>query len=70
MTEPQDFEEFDTLTQDLRERNEKALRMGGTEAIAKQHSRNKLTARERIDLLFDSETFQEFGRLAHQHSHH
>jgi methylmalonyl-CoA decarboxylase subunit alpha len=67
MSEPKTF---DTLTQELRERNERVLQMGGEEAVAKQHGRNKLTARERIDLLFDPGTFEEFGRLAHQHSHH
>ena len=42
--------------------------MGGEERIAQQHARHKLTARERIDLLFDTGTFVEFGLLAHQHS--
>lgn len=40
--------------------------MGGKEAIEKQHSRGKLTARERVDLLFDEGTFEEFGVLAYQ----
>jgi propionyl-CoA carboxylase beta chain len=36
-------------------------RLGGGEArIAAQHKRGKLTARERIDLLLDSESFEEF----------
>jgi propionyl-CoA carboxylase beta chain len=43
----------------LRERREAALLGGGTEAIAKQHERGKLTARERIDLLVDPGTFEE-----------
>ena len=42
--------------------------MGGEERVAQQHARHKLTARERIDLLFDTGTFVEFGLLAHQHS--
>ncbi|MFN2463836.1 MAG: acyl-CoA carboxylase subunit beta [Candidatus Dormibacteria bacterium] len=49
---------------DLRRRREKARQMGGPEKVQKQHDRNKLTARERIDLLFDAGTFQEFGLLA------
>ncbi len=32
---------------------------GGDAAIAKQHERGKLTARERIDLLFEPDTFRE-----------
>ncbi|HEY4868710.1 MAG TPA: carboxyl transferase domain-containing protein, partial [Candidatus Dormibacteraeota bacterium] len=42
--------------------------MGGEERIAQQHGKNKLTARERLALLYDPGTFVEFGLLAHQHS--
>ena len=34
---------------------------GGDTRIAAQHTKNKLTARERIDLLIDPGTFQEIG---------
>ena len=61
---------LDDLTAALHERRDRALGMGGSEAIAKQHGRSKLTARERVDLLFDQGTFVEFGLLAHQHSLH
>ena len=61
---------LDELTAELHERKERYLGMGGPEAIAKQHSRGKLTARERIERLFDPGTFLEFGLLAHQHSMH
>ncbi|TFG42855.1 MAG: acyl-CoA carboxylase subunit beta, partial [Syntrophobacterales bacterium] len=37
---------------------------GGPEAIARHHQRGKLTARERIDLLFDRGSFVEVNRLA------
>ncbi|MFH1434093.1 MAG: carboxyl transferase domain-containing protein [Pseudomonadota bacterium] len=41
------------------------LRMGGGEkAIENQHKAGKLTARERLDLLFDAGTFQEKGLWA------
>ena len=40
--------------------------MGGDERIAKQHQRGKLTVRERLDLLFDSDSFVELGLLAEQ----
>src|ERR1700716_306893 len=42
--------------------------MGGEERIAHQHGKHKLTARERLALLYDPGTFVEFGLLAHQHS--
>ena len=61
---------LDDLAADLAARRERAMRMGGEESIAKQHGRDKLTARERIDLLFDAGTFIELGLLAHQHSLH
>ncbi len=38
-----------------------SLAGGGQERIDAQHQRGKLTARERIDLLFDCDTFQEIG---------
>ena len=44
---------------DLKEREAKLLEMGGKEAVEKQHERGKLTARERINLLFDAGTFRE-----------
>ncbi|MFH1887724.1 MAG: carboxyl transferase domain-containing protein [Pseudomonadota bacterium] len=45
--------------QDLLEREEKIRRMGGEKGVAKQHESGKLTARERLDLLFDPGTFRE-----------
>ena len=48
---------------DLRERKNKILQMGGPKNIDKQHSRGKLTARERIDCLFDKNTFSETDAL-------
>lgn len=47
-----DFKELDKL-------REKALQGGGPERIVKQHEKGKLTARERINLLLDPDTFQE-----------
>jgi acetyl-CoA carboxylase carboxyltransferase component len=52
------------LVEELRARRERALAMGGPEAIAKQHAEGKLTVRERIALLFDPGTFHEIGLLA------
>jgi acetyl-CoA carboxylase carboxyltransferase component len=44
---------------ELKEKEAKLLEMGGSEAVSKQHERGKMTARERIDLLFDKGTFRE-----------
>ena len=44
---------------ELQEREAKLKEMGGEAAVKKQHDRGKLTARERIDLLFDPGTFRE-----------
>jgi len=44
---------------DLIKREEKEREMGGAKKIEKQHKSGKLTARERIDLFFDSGSFRE-----------
>ncbi|MFV2089072.1 MAG: acyl-CoA carboxylase subunit beta [Pseudomonadales bacterium] len=41
-----------------------AREMGGADGVAFQHGRGKLTVRERIDLLADTDSFQEIGTLA------
>lgn len=46
---------------DLRERKEKIRAAGGEQAVERQHSRGKLTARERIEYLLDDGSFQEVG---------
>jgi propionyl-CoA carboxylase beta chain len=33
----------------------------GSESIEKRHAKNQLSARERVDILFDASTFQEWG---------
>ncbi len=48
--------------EELEERTKLAEAMGGEERIANQHDRGKLTVRERIDLLFDDDTFRERGK--------
>jgi 3-methylcrotonyl-CoA carboxylase beta subunit len=52
------------LTSELRELEAKLRLGGGAERIEKQHKQGKLTARERIDLLLDKDSFrQEIGLL-------
>jgi len=46
-------------SEDLRERKEKIQLGGGEARIQKQHEKGKLTARERLALLFDEGTFVE-----------
>lgn len=51
-------------TQELLDKRAKVQQMGGEDRIRRQHERGKLTARERIELLVDPDSFQEFGALA------
>ncbi|MDJ0828225.1 MAG: carboxyl transferase domain-containing protein [Desulfobacterales bacterium] len=46
---------------DLKEREAKIQQMGGEKAVAKHKEKGKLTARERLNTLFDPGTFQEIG---------
>ena len=50
--------------EELRQMRANAKLGGGPQRIAEQHAKGKLTARERLDALLDSGTFQELGRLA------
>ena len=59
-------DEYSAKISELEARRHKNLAMGGKDKIAKQHERGKLTVRERLDLLFDKDTFVEFGLLAQQ----
>lgn len=55
---------FKELLADLESRKSKALEMGGQAKIEKRRAEGHLNARERIDYLFDSDTFVEHGLLA------
>lgn len=48
------------LIEKLYEMRHKARQGGGEERIKTQHEKGKLTARERIDLLLDDDSFEEF----------
>ncbi len=52
----------------LEEKKQKARLGGGQERIDKQHAKKKLTARERIELLFDPGTFEEIGMFVEHRS--
>jgi acetyl-CoA carboxylase carboxyltransferase component len=49
------------LAEDLAARRERIRRGGGEEKIAAQHAQEKLTARERLELLVDAGTWVELG---------
>ena len=49
-----------TVLEQLETRREGARKGGGDKRIAAQHARGKLTARERIELLLDGGSFEEF----------
>ena len=45
-------------------REKLAKQQGGADAVNIQHSKGRLTLRERIDLLLDNNTFEEIGKVA------
>jgi 3-methylcrotonyl-CoA carboxylase beta subunit len=57
-------EHFEKLVDELRSLEDKLRQGGGAERIDREHAKGKLTARERVELLFDRESrFQEIGLL-------
>ena len=54
--------------EDLRLRVEEAVHAGSARAVEKQHAKGKLTARERIDLLVDADSFTEIDEFARHRS--
>ena len=55
---------WESLLSQLQQRNAAAQAMGGEEKIARQHSRGRLTARERVAQFCDPGSFNEIGALA------
>ena len=55
------------IIQELHDRREAARLGGGQKRIDSQHAKGKLTARERIELLLDADSFEEFDMfVAHR----
>ncbi len=48
---------------EIQRRRELARKLGGDDAVEKQHARGRLTVRERIDALVDVGSFQEHGGI-------
>ncbi|HWH81573.1 MAG TPA: acyl-CoA carboxylase subunit beta [Burkholderiaceae bacterium] len=57
------------IIQQLEERRAKARLGGGEKRIAAQHGKGKLTARERIELLLDADTFEEWDMFVEHRNH-
>ena len=55
---------WQSLLEQLKQRTAIAEAMGGDEKIARQHQKGRLTARERIAMLCDDNSFNEYGALA------
>ena len=64
MSDQPNLHDWKPLVEDLGERREKALGMGGPALVERQRSMGKLPVRERLDLLLDPGSFVEFGQLA------
>ena len=50
--------------EELRARETLAEKMGGTDKVARQHSRGKMDARARLAALCDEGSFREIGKIA------
>ena len=54
---------------DLEERRQAALNAGTERAVARQHEKGKMLARERIEYLLDEDSFHELDMLARHRAH-
>src|SRR5471030_3454762 len=57
------------IFEELEQRRAQARAGGGERRIASQYAKGKLTARERLDLLLDEESFEEFDMFVEHRSH-
>ena len=57
------------ILEELEKRREQARAGGGEKRVASQHAKGKLSARERIDLLLDEGSFEEFDMFVEHRSH-
>src|SRR5882757_7268707 len=58
-----------SITRQLDEKRAAACLGGGTRRIEAQHAKGKLTARERIELLLDAESFEEWDMFVEHRCH-
>src|SRR6185437_8792200 len=52
------------LLEDLGQRRQRALEMGGAQQVERQRSLGKTPVRERLDMLLDPGSWVEYGQLA------
>ena len=57
------------ILEELEQRRAQARAGGGERRIESQHAKGKLTARERLDLLLDEDSFEEFDMFVEHRSH-
>jgi propionyl-CoA carboxylase beta chain len=57
------------ILEELEKRRAQARAGGGQRRIESQHAKGKLTARERLDLLLDEDSFEEFDMFVEHRSH-
>ena len=57
------------ILEELEKRRDQARAGGGEKRVASQHAKGKLTARERIDLLLDEGSFEEYDMFVEHRSH-
>ncbi len=57
------------IIDELNKKREAAAAGGGQARIERQHAKGKMTARERLDYLFDEDSFQEVGSLIESRFH-
>ncbi|MEO8813153.1 MAG: acyl-CoA carboxylase subunit beta [Caulobacteraceae bacterium] len=57
------------ILEELEKRRARARDGGGPKRVAAQHAKGKLTARERLDVLLDEESFEEFDMFVEHRSH-
>ncbi|MBV8906579.1 MAG: methylmalonyl-CoA carboxyltransferase, partial [Acidobacteriia bacterium] len=55
--------------EELRRRHHAAERGGGEERLARRHEEGKLNARERIELRWDENSFEELDKLVTHRCH-
>ncbi len=57
------------LLEELAERRAKVYAGGGKDKLEERRSKGLMTARDRVEALFEPDSFQEFGAHVHHHAH-
>ncbi len=57
------------LLEELAQRRAKVLAGGGAKKLEERRAKGIMTARDRVECLFEPDSFQEFGAHVHHHAH-